>query len=395
MRVPVTRQVRIPDQVKLERYRRTPELGPRILFFSGGSALRALSREIIHYTVNTLHIITPFDSGGSSAVIRKAFAMPAVGDIRNRLMSLADQSVTGNPEIFDLFALRLPKDASQKELLQELTRMAREKHPMLRRIPDPMRKIIRTYFIQFLEFMPKDFDLRGASLGNLVLTAGYLSNRRLMDPVIYLFSKLVQVLGTVRPVVNKNLHLAAQTADGKVIVGQHLMTGKEIGPITSRIERIWLTGSLEDAKPVQVEIRKKIKDLIAGAELICYPMGSFYSSLLANFLPQGVGRAVADNACPKVFVPNTSHDPELYGLSVDAQVDRLIHYLSEGGRRVSAKRLLNFILVDTKNGLYPTGLDLAAVRSRKVGVIDCALVSDQSAPYIDEKLLVPVLLSLT
>ncbi|MFW5836578.1 MAG: 2-phospho-L-lactate transferase CofD family protein, partial [Desulfovibrionaceae bacterium] len=105
----LTREATIPDPMRLARYERIPELGPRILFFSGGTALRELSREIIRYTHNTIHLITPFDSGGSSAKLREAFHMPAVGDIRNRLMALADTSLTGNPAIFNFFAHRFPK----------------------------------------------------------------------------------------------------------------------------------------------------------------------------------------------------------------------------------------------------------------------------------------------
>src|SRR6056297_2095826 len=119
MRIKIIKEVLVPDPIKSERCLRVPELGPRILFFSGGTALRELSQEIIHYTHNTTHIITPFDSGGSSAVIRKAFGMPAVGDLRNRLMALADKSVHGNPAIFDLFTHRLPADQVQNWLQDE------------------------------------------------------------------------------------------------------------------------------------------------------------------------------------------------------------------------------------------------------------------------------------
>ena len=97
--VRVARAVTIPDPVRLERFRHAPELGARLLFFTGGTGLRGLSRKLVEYTHHSTHIITPFDSGGSSAKLRKAFRMPAVGDMRNRLMALADQSVLGNPEI--------------------------------------------------------------------------------------------------------------------------------------------------------------------------------------------------------------------------------------------------------------------------------------------------------
>lgn len=394
MRISVKREVEIPDRLKIERYRRTPELGPSILFFSGGTALKKASRELIKYTHNSIHLITPFDSGGSSAVIRKAFDMPAVGDIRNRLMSLADQTVQGNPEIYDLFAHRLPKNMEQDELRRELIRLADDKHQLISRIPDPMRKIIRNHFHQFLGLMPDDFDLRGASIGNLVLTAGYLGNRRQMDPVIYLFSKLAEVCGVVRPIINKSLHIAARLQDGSVVIGQHRITGKEVEPLSSPIEEVWLTETLDSTEPVEAPVRKKIKRRIAEADIICYPIGSFYSSVIANLLPQGVGKAVALNTCPKVFVPNTGHDPETFGMSVVDQVARLQKYLMGSGAP-SRKDVLDYVIVDTANGQYQGGVNKEGIRKLGVEVVDCALVTDDSAPFLNAKHLSEVLLSLT
>lgn len=394
MRVSITREVEIPDLYKLELYKRTPELGPRVLFFSGGTALRSTSQEIIRYTHNSIHLITPFDSGGSSAVIRKMFAMPAVGDIRNRLMALADQSVKGNPEIFELFAHRLPKNLGQTKLHQELVRMSAGQHPLVSRIPDPMRKIIRNHFHQFLERMPPDFDLKGASIGNLVLTAGYLTNRRQLDPVIYIFSKLVQVCGTVRPTINKDLHMAVKLEDGRVIVGQHNITGKEVEPLSSPIKDVWLTKNLQSEEPVGATIREKVKKHIAGADLICYPIGSFYSSVAVNLLPQGVGKAVANNPCPKVFVPNTIADPEAAGLSVAAQIRTLKNHLRQSGAP-KGNHVLDFVIVDSRNGEYPGGLNRSGIQDQGVTIIDCPLISNTTKGVINEHRLTEVLLSLT
>ena len=84
-----------------------PALGPRLVFFTGGTALRDLSRQLTSYTHNSVHLITPFDSGGSSAALRRAFAMPAVGDIRNRLLALADSDLVPR-SVLDFCARRLP-----------------------------------------------------------------------------------------------------------------------------------------------------------------------------------------------------------------------------------------------------------------------------------------------
>ncbi|MFP5259225.1 MAG: GAK system CofD-like protein, partial [Acidobacteriota bacterium] len=303
-RVAITRSVRLPDPSRAALFRRAPELGPKILFFSGGTALRHLSETLIEYTANSIHLITPFDSGGSSAVLRRAFAMPAVGDLRNRIMALADRSITGNPAVFELFAYRLPKDAPQEELARRLARLISGEDPLMRRVPDPLRKIIRTHLRFFEERRPKDFDLRGASIGNCILAGGYFNYNRMLDPVIYLFMQLVQAKGVVRPIVNADLHLACRLADGRVLLGQHRMTGKETAPIDAPIVDFWLTADLQDPTPVTVRIREKTDKLIRQAEVICFPYGSFYSSLLANLLPQGVGDAVAHARCPKIYIPN-------------------------------------------------------------------------------------------
>ena len=393
MLVRISRQIKIPDPVRIERYRRLPEFGPKILFFSGGSALKGVSRELMKYTHNSIHLISPFDSGGSSAILRKSLKMPAVGDIRNRLMALADRSVLGNPEIFNLFSYRFPHDALSGDLTDELDRMIKGKHRLVAAISDPMRKIIRNHLFQFREGVPEDFDLRKASIGNLILVGGYLGNHRHLDPVIYIFSRLVQVKGTVRPVISKDLHLAAELEDGSVIVGQHMLTGKETDPLDKRIVDLFLTENIRKPEPVYVKLRKKVTDLIGSAELICFPMGSFFTSIVANLLPGGVGSEIGNNNCPKIFIPNTGYDPELYGLDVADQVEILLRYLRKDCRQENINGdLLNFVVLDRKNGNYDEA-ELERIGRAGIEVIDCPLISGESAPYIDEKLLVPILLS--
>jgi CofD-related protein of GAK system len=395
-RVAISRTVRLPDRPRAALCRRAPEFGPKLLFFSGGTALRHLSETLIEYTANSIHLITTFDSGGSSAVLRRAFAMPAVGDIRNRIMALADRSITGNPAVFDLFAHRLAKDAPQAELAERLGRMIAGEDKLVRRIPDPMRKIIRTHLRFFEQRRPDDFDLRGASIGNCILTGGYFNYNRMLDPVIYLFMQLVEARGVVRPIVNADLHLACELEDGRVIVGQHLITGKEAPPIDTPIARLWLTGSLSDPAPVAVRIREKTEKLIHQADLICYPYGSFYTSLMANLLPQGVADAVAEARCPKVYIPNLGHDPEQHGLTVAGQAARLLAALEAGCTRPCRREdLLRFVLVDSQNGRYENPLDIAAIRRLGLEVLDVPLARPDHPDQADSRLVAELLVSLT
>lgn len=387
--------ITIPDRLKLARYRKSPELGPRILFFSGGTALNPLSRVLVNYTHNSIHLVTPFDSGGSSAIIRQAFNMPAVGDMRSRLMALADQTVKGNPAIFEFFAYRLPKDMEQDQLKDELEKIAGGRGFMIREIPDPMRTIIRSHLADFITKMPADFDLRGASMGNLILTAGFFANNRHIDPVIFLFSKLVEVKGTVRPIMNSNLHLAARLEDNTLVMGQHMLTGKECEPISSPVADIFLIRSLTSSEPVVPGIRNKVKKMILDAEFICYPMGSFYSSIIANLLPRGVGDAIASNLCPKAFIPNTGFDPEQQGTTLDQRVEVLLSFLRKSCVEPRPdESLLNYVILDADHSLYQGGVDKDRIKSMGLEVLELPLTLNSGKPHLNEELLVETLMSM-
>ena len=391
----ISRTVNLPDEVRVERALRAPDLGPRILFFSGGTALRRLSRELVRYTHNSIHIITPFDSGGSSAELRKAFGMLAVGDLRNRLMALADRTVLGNPEIFRLSAYRFDTSADAGALRSKLDALCDGTDPLMARVPSPVREITCRYLGFFRERMPEDFDLRGASVGNLMLAGGYFNHDRHIDPVLYLFSQLIEARGTVRPVINGDLHLAAELADGTVLHGQHMITGKEVDAIEQPVKKLWLTADLEDDTPVETRISDKMAELIESADLICYPMGSFYTSVMANLLPKGVGSAVAAANCPKIHIPSLGNDPEALGLGLFESTQRLIQALeASAGEGVHPSRLIDFVLIDSKNGAYREPLDLDKYQRFGVQVIDSTLVTPSSAPLLDETEVIRHLISL-
>jgi CofD-related protein of GAK system len=392
----VSRAVHIPDPLRIGRYRRAPELGPRVLFFSGGSALTSVSRALKAYTHNSIHLVTPFDSGGSSAKLRQAFDMPSIGDLRSRLMALADEAITGHPEIYQLFRYRLPPDGSRADLAAQFDDIVSSNNPLISDIPNPMRRLIRSQLEHFRDAMPADFDLRGASIGNLILAGGYMANHQHLEPILFVFSKLVNVLGTVRAVVNTSLHLGAELDDGSEVIGQHLLTGKEGPPLTSPIKRLFLSERPDKRVPAEACLRQRTHELIAQADLICYPPGSFYSSLLANLLPRGVGTAIAGNDCPKVFIPNRGKDPEQIGLNGQASVDVLLHCLrADKGGDTSSDKFLNFVLMDSRDKSPMADLPEKFLQERGIQAIKTRLVTRESAPYYDPDLLVSTLLSLT
>lgn len=78
--------------------------GPKLLFFSGGTALNSICSHIKNITTNVTYILPISgtslevraymfkDNGGSTAEILRVLGGPAIGDIRSRMIRLADSS---------------------------------------------------------------------------------------------------------------------------------------------------------------------------------------------------------------------------------------------------------------------------------------------------------------
>lgn len=369
-------------------------LGPRLLFFSGGTALKDAAHELGCRAPNCVHLITPFDSGGSTAALRRAFNMPAVGDLRARMTALADSQHPGNAEIYTLFAYRLPEEAPARLLNKEFEQLLKGKHPLISQVPSPMQGVIREHLAIFNAARPADFPLAGANIGNLALAAGYLMHGRKLGQAAALYSRMMHVRGIVRTVVDSVAHLAVRLDSGEVVVGQHRFTGKGGKAVRSPIRDIWLTAEERSAEPVSVAIDGRTEALIRSADVICYPVGSFYSSVAANLLPKGVGRAVAASPSPKIFVPNLGVDPELAGHSLAMQVEKLIALLQLDAPGARPADLVSHVLADEENGVYPGGLPKDLLRELGIELANMPLVRKEKGVLADARLLADALMTL-
>lgn len=376
---------------RVERYWRMPSQGPRILFFSGGSALRGVSRELKRYTWNSIHIVTPFDSGGSSAEVRRAFSMISVGDLRNRLLALSDEGSEGDPALFQLLSFRLPTEAKPEELRARIRHMVDGDDPLVEPVLDPARAVIRELLGSCAEAMPDDFELRGASIGNLVLAGGYLREQRNMASVLATLSEFMAVRGVVRPVTEEDVQLGATLADGTHRVGQHLITGKQGPPLDSAIDEIFFT---RGGQRVQPTATPEVLDLIANADLIVFPMGSFFTSVLCNLLPQGVGRAIVANEAPKIYLPNTVGDPEERGLDMAGAVARIADAVRrDAGENVELSKIVGTVLCDRRDDVYQSPPNLIPLVLEGMDMIRVQL-ADEGADRYDAKRLAEALVSL-
>uniref|UniRef100_A0A7S0B1H3 Gluconeogenesis factor n=1 Tax=Minutocellus polymorphus TaxID=265543 RepID=A0A7S0B1H3_9STRA len=378
--VTVSRRVRIPDSIRVARCRRLPEYGPSVVFFSGGSAIRELSRALKNYTHNSVHLITPFDSGGSSAEIRRCYDMLSVGDLRNRLLALSDESALGNPEVIRLFSHRLDK-AHSGVAQSELVDLLAGRHGLASAVNMPQRSIFLSHLRWFANRMPSDFDLRGASIGNLIITGCFLEHDRDIVTAIYLIHKLLGAKGNVRPLTGANLHIRTYYQDGTEEVGQHRMGKARAAALKSKIIKIDLVEHLDpDAfqEPQDCEIDIVSSEFIASADVIAFPMGSFFSSVLVNLLPRGVGRAITRRQCPKVYIPNTGPDPEMFGYKNVLECALvIIDMVRKDAGRVPIPDILQYVIIDTRNCFYCVDIDKAKIREMGITVIDVQLVEDK------------------
>ena len=310
--------------------------------------------------------------------------MPAVGDIRNRLVALADADAVPAAAL-DFFTSRLPADGDPDELRARLLAMGHAAHPIWRAMPEAWARAFRLHLGHFLRRMPPGFDPRLASFGNLLLAGGYLRHKRDLTPPLALFSHLLRVRGTVLPTVEESLHLAAELTDGRRVVGQH-----HFKALPAPVARLLLTvhepdrgaeeaGAPSAATPCRPRLSPVAAEHLRSADAICYPMGSFYSSVLANLLPSGVGRAVARRECPKVFIPHTGTDAELGGLDVAGQVAAILRALREDAPWARTGELLHLVMVDSRHGRYEGGLGpevVRAIEAQGVTVEDRDLVAE-------------------
>jgi CofD-related protein of GAK system len=369
------------------------EQGPALLFFSGGSAMRSASRVLKAHTTRSIHLITPFDSGGSSAPLRQAFGILGVGDLRNRLMALAAEDGAQTHALLEAVGHRFDPQSEPAPLREELARFTAGDHPRLSGLAAGARETLRQQLLDFERLMPPEFDLRDASLGNLALTGSYLGHGRNLDAALAQFARLVRARGTVRPTAQADAHLEALHSSGERTLGQHLL-GKPEALARGTIRDLRLVSSLTDPEPVEVEADPLSLLLLERADLVCFPMGSFFGSVLANLLPRGVGRAVVSCKAPRVFVPNVGDDPEMRGLSVTDCIRRLVEFASRDVEsELQPGDLLDYVLVDSTRLRYTAQLDLDELLRMGVGVIDTDLAGADDVTH-DPRKLVEVLLGL-
>lgn len=322
--ISITYVVPVPSE-RVSRFRLAPHVGPRIVIISGGSGAGTLSQVIKKYTHNSIHLVAMYDDGGSSKIIREAFDIPPPGDLRNRLMHLADETDQGHSEIIDVFTHRLPStEYTAGDLQDELTSFVKGSHTKILAVDRGLANIISLYLSHFDSLKPHGFDLRRASIGNMVMTGCYFLHGSNYENAVYLISSLAEVRGTVIPITLGNYHLGAELMDGTKILGQANIT-KQQGRYSSSIHRVFFVEKKrEGAQQVKVPANSRAVDALKNADVILFSTGSFFTSIIPCIMTESIAAAIRLSKAPKVMVANSVVDDETRGYTLSRMLSTLV-----------------------------------------------------------------------
>ncbi|KAI9105366.1 hypothetical protein DFS34DRAFT_689910 [Phlyctochytrium arcticum] len=215
-----------------------------IAVFSGGSAMNSFVTLLQGFTDDTSYIMPVSDDGGSTSEIIKALGGPGIGDLRSRVVRLAETGTSEAKAVHDLLSYRLPFDNAEcppsahphHPYGQPLTAktvwfdILEGKHPLWQGISAPYRETIRAFLAHFQHEIIRSacrrppFEYQGGSIGNFFLTGSRLFFDNL-DAAVFQFARImrvpgrtdvVPVLATARGVVT----IAAALRNGETIYGQ-------------------------------------------------------------------------------------------------------------------------------------------------------------------------------
>ena len=219
--------------------------GPRIVAIGGGTGLSTLLRGLKAHSSNITAVVTVADDGGSSGRLREELGIPAVGDIRNCIVALADSE----PLMGELLQYRFPGDATG--------------------------------------------SLGGHTIGNLLLAAMTSVQGNDFEEAVRQMNRVLAVRGQVVPATATPVTLHARRVDGTEVPGQSLIAR------STGIDRVWLA---PDGVPAGDDARRAVEE----ADLIIMGPGSLYTSIMPSLLLPEIVGAIRRSTAVRLYVCNVA-----------------------------------------------------------------------------------------
>lgn len=220
----------------------SPKAGQKIVVIGGGSGSFMVLSGLKKHPVDLSAVVTMSDDGGSTGILRDELGVLPPGDVRQCLVALSQSSQT----LRDLFNYRYGSGG-----------------------------------------------LKGHSFGNIFIstlekiTGGF-------DSAVVEASRILRIKGYVLPVTLKNTRLVAILKNGKKIIGENNIENYKGG--SASIKKLCLKPS--------AQLNPRVYKAIEEADKIVISPGDLYTSLIPNFLVEGLADAMAKAKGKIIYVVN-------------------------------------------------------------------------------------------
>lgn len=291
----------------------------KVVILGGGNGLSTLLRGIKNFPVDITAIVTVSDDGKSTGKLREEFNIPAVGDIRRVLVSLAETE----PLVEELFNYRFQTTS----------------------------------------------ELNGHTVGNLLLTAITNIAGNMSDGIESL-GKVLNLKGKVLPLTEDNCTLMAEMQDGSIVEGEHNITEYD-----GVIKEVFY----KEKTVLTPETMKAIKE----ADLIVLSMGSLYTSIIPNLIVKEMIDQIDASNAKIMYVCNIMTQPgETDNFKVSDHINILNKYLGKrkvdtvivNNGNITQEIIEKYSVLEQKD---PVILDKENI-DKSVKIIECDLVDTSS-----------------
>lgn len=219
------------------------EIMKKVVTIGGGTGTFTVLSGLKKYPLQLSAIVTMMDDGGSSGVLRDEFGVLPPGDLRQCLVALSE----GGPTMRKLFNHRYDRG-----------------------------------------------DLSGHNFGNIFISTLEQVTGNL-DKALEMVGDILKIRGRVIPVTLTKSQLVAELANGKSLQGEHQLSSYQL------VSKFGIRKMYLEPK---ARANPKALEAIREADMIIVGPGNFYSSIVPNFLVNGIGAALARSKAKKIYVAN-------------------------------------------------------------------------------------------